>query len=278
MARIWEWQLDGGASLTATASAFGGIKIALNGQQLETVRGGMGVKKTTLALPTGPAELSYGAPMGVGFRLELRIEGQLVMPVRAPKGAPVAPQTCAACHAAVKAGDRFCDGCGKALPTPEQLTLQSEVKQGNSVVGALSILFIVAGGFLYMGQRAVANNALEQIAGLDASAPLAQPIPGVAAKTIGELREAIEWEANSILYLNLLLAALMFGLWQWGKRNPSAAIIVAFCTYLVIQVTNAALDPRTLGQGWLIKIFVFVYLVRGLKAAIALRKPVPSAA
>jgi hypothetical protein len=278
MARVWEWQLGDGTRVAATARAFGGITLQVNGEQLTRVRAAMKMQCELLPLPHMAAALHYGSPMGVGFRCELRVDGKLVLPTTAPKGFAKQLTACPNCQAALQRDARFCDACGQPIPSAEQLTKQSEAAQGNGAIGGLSLLFLLSGFAMYGVQRSAANQALRDIAGHDASAPLAQPIPGVAATTIGELREAIEWEANSVLVVNLLLAAIMCGLWLWGKRKPGPAIIIAFCTYVVVLVVNAALDPKTLAQGWLVKFIVIVYLVRGLKAALAVRSSTPSPA
>jgi hypothetical protein len=272
MAKTWEWQLDqGNTRVRAIVATFGRISLQVNGQEVQRLKSGMSMKSASMTLPAGEAELRYGAPLGISYRCELRVAGKLVLPESAPKSCATALKACPHCRAAIGAEDRFCDACGKALPSAEQLLLTSEVRQSNATIGALCVLFLIAGFVMYAGQRGAANDALEQIAAHDANAPLAQPIPGVAATTFGELRTQIEWEANSVLLVNLVLAAIMFGLWRWGKYNPGAAIIVAFCTYVVVLVTNAALDPRTIAQGWIVKFIVIAALLRGIKAALALR-------
>jgi hypothetical protein len=279
MARVWAWLIDNETTrLTASVSRFGRITIQVNGSEVQCVKAGWGMKSTAVALPAAPAELRYGAPFGVGFRCELHVAGKLVLPTSAPKGQPVALTACPHCNVPRTGDGRFCDACGKAQPSPEELMKRAEVQQGNSAIGGLSLLFLLAGVVMYGAQRAATDKALQQIAGHDADAPLAQPIPGFAATTFGELRSQIEWSTWSALLVNLVLAAIMFGLWRWGKSKPGAAIIVAFCTYVVVLVTNAALDPRTIAQGWVVKFIVIAYLFRGLKAALALRNVAPSPA
>ena len=39
------------------------------------------------------------------------------------------------------------------------------------------------------------------------------------------------------------------GLAIWGKRAPLQAVLVALATYVVVIVTNAMLDPKTIAQG-----------------------------
>jgi hypothetical protein len=253
MARVWEWTLEE-AQVTVTISAFGKLVASCNGVEqgrANTLLAGLRV--ISFDLPGGAlASLRYGPQDGV-FCCDLLREGQLVLPVRAPTGAVQALFRCPKCAAPLKAVDKFCEACGKQLPSVEQRLLEAPVQRGNSAIGGLSVLFMLSG-----------------VAGLAADTPLAEPVPGVAS-TVGELRTQLEWEALSGLLVNGVLAVLMLGLWQWGKKQPGAAITIAFCTYLVVIAVNFAIDPKTIAQGLIVKIFVIMYLVRGLKAALALR-------
>lgn len=272
MSRVWEWaSFEDGSVLTASIGMFGRITVTVDGRKIRPLRAGFSMKSTTVKLRSTEAVLHYGTPAGIGYRCELRVDGKLLLPTQAPGGSPTALTQCPSCKAALRQGDSFCETCGEALPSPDALVRQSEVAKGNSVVGGLSGLFLFSGAVMYLAQRRIADEALRQIAHFSEHAPVPRTITGVAATTIGELRSQIEWEATSVLVVNLVLAALMFGLWRWGKRKPGPAIIVAFCTFIVVQVTNAALDPATIGQGWIVKFIVVVYLVRGLKAALAER-------
>lgn len=79
------------------------------------------------------------------------------------------------------------------------------------------------------------------------------------------------WELWGVLVVNLILAVVMLGLAIWGKREPLVAVLVATATYVVIIVTNAIIDPITIGQGLLLKIAIIALLVKGIKAGLALR-------
>jgi hypothetical protein len=89
--------------------------------------------------------------------------------------------------------------------------------------------------------------------------------------TTQELREALEWEPKGVLIMNLVLAAIMALLAWWGRRAPLAAVLIATATYAVVIVANAIQDPATLPQGLIVKIIIIAFLVKGIKAALALR-------
>ena len=85
------------------------------------------------------------------------------------------------------------------------------------------------------------------------------------------MRKELAWEPWSILWINMILATMMIGLAIWARRSPLPAVLIATATYLVVIVASGIADPRSLGQGWIIKLIVIAFLVKGIKAALALR-------
>lgn len=271
MSRLWQWNFEDGSEVTASIGAFGGTRVTVDGRKLKPGKAGLRKRSFTVQLRTSEAVLHYGSSMGLGHTCELRVDGKLVLPTQAPPYFATALTACPSCKAALRQDDGFCGSCGKAVPSPDSLVRRSEAAQGNTAVGLLSGLFLFSGLVMYFVRR----SALRAIARIPDGAVLSEgdwalaSIPGML--TYGELRAHIEWEATSVLVANLVLAGLMFGLWLWGKRKPGPATIIAFCTFIVVQVVNAAVDPKTLAQGWILKFIVIVFLLRGLKAAVAER-------
>ena len=74
-----------------------------------------------------------------------------------------------------------------------------------------------------------------------------------------------------MLIVNLIIAAIMLALALWGRRSPLPAVLIATATYAVVIAYAAIGDPATLGQGLLMKIIIIAFLIRGIKAALALR-------
>lgn len=69
------------------------------------------------------------------------------------------------------------------------------------------------------------------------------------------------------LVVSLLIAVIYLGLVAWFPKNPFAAMLTAFVFYVTIQLVNAIADPVTIFSGWLIKIFVVVAFVKGIRSA-----------
>ena len=105
---------------------------------------------------------------------------------------------------------------------------------------------------------------------MDPTALYTTPING-RQYTVGELRKQLEWEPWGILAVNFILAAIMIGLSFWARRSPLPAVLIATATYAVVIVANAIVDPATIGQGMIMKIIVIGLLVKGIRAALALR-------
>lgn len=72
-----------------------------------------------------------------------------------------------------------------------------------------------------------------------------------------------------LIYAFLALAMLL--LFFWGRRSPFPAIVTALCIYLALMALNAMVDPTTLIQGLILKIFVLGAFLGGIKAAMVTR-------
>lgn len=75
-----------------------------------------------------------------------------------------------------------------------------------------------------------------------------------------ELKVRLTALSGAILAAFLVLAALT-------PRAPRLCLILGLVVFWGIHLLNAALDPSTLAQGFLIKILFTLALVRGLKNA-----------
>ncbi len=69
----------------------------------------------------------------------------------------------------------------------------------------------------------------------------------------------------------LVLSGIMAALAFWSRKAPLPAVLVATAVYFALIVLDAIYDPKTLTQGLPLKLLFIVLLVRGIKAALALR-------
>ncbi len=74
------------------------------------------------------------------------------------------------------------------------------------------------------------------------------------------------------LAINLGLAAVFLGLWFWAKKNVLAASVVALLLFITVVAINGVLEPGTLYQGIIVKIFFVAALVKAISAAQQERK------
>lgn len=257
------WDVDDSTVVKARLGAFGKQVITVNGAEVVNQRRMSHKGLLPFTLPDGRAAVLSVAPQFVGSPIvELRVDDRLL--VDTPKD----PVKCPSCAATVKPNDRFCDGCGHALPGPEQRVQQRRVAEATGTMRALAVLFSIFGVAMYFVSKAQADKALAQLAALDATQTL--DIEGVSY-TVADLRAQVQWEPWGVLVTNLVLAAVMGLLALWGKRSPLPAVLAATATYVTVIVVNAIVDPKTIAQGILMKILVIAFFVKGIKAALALR-------
>lgn len=232
-------------------------RVSLNGEPVQEFSGKRGPEFSLSDGRMAEAFVKWGlTERTVG----LRVNGEI-----ARLAAPGTKIRCEKCSAEMKAYDKFCESCGTPAQPPEVQQLDLSIKGATGVIGALSILFLLAGLVLGGIQYSRAQDALEKLAQYDAAAQWSEPVNGKIV-TVGELREMVVWEPIGVLLVNILLAVVMAGLYFWGRRSPLPAVLVAAGTYLAVQVISAIVDPATFGQGIVLKIIIVAMLYRGIKA------------
>ena len=197
--------------------------------------------------------------------MELRIDGRLML----ENGKQALK--CRSCGAAVKPFDRFCEQCGKAMPSAEWMGHEKQVKEATRTIFALAVLFVIGGVLMYFLGKENTETALAKLRTMDPDQVLPNAIDGVTY-TVRELRQRLEWESTGALVANLILAAAMGMLGLWSRRAPLAAVFVATALYAVMLVVGAIINPASIAQGFLMKILVVALLVKGCKAALAMRE------
>lgn len=256
------WEIDGANTVQASFGAFGGKLVKLNGRE---VHNGRKIEKGQIpfALADGrQAAISVKGQLVGGPEIDLRVDGHLVVETGKE------PIKCPSCGVAAKPYDRFCAKCGSAMPPAEHYQARKHVKHATGAIKILAALFLISGILMYFVTKGQADATLAQLQGAEAGA-----IYEVQGKeyTVEALRETLAWEPKSVLVVNLVLAAIMVGLAWWGRRAPLAAVLIATAAYAVVIVANAIDNPATLGQGIIVKIIIIAFLVKGIKAALALR-------
>lgn len=69
------------------------------------------------------------------------------------------------------------------------------------------------------------------------------------------------------MILNLCISLLYLILAAWANKNPFGAILTALVVYITINVVNAFIQPVSLFQGIILKIFFIGAFVKGIRSA-----------
>jgi len=62
----------------------------------------------------------------------------------------------------------------------------------------------------------------------------------------------------------ILIALIFFSLGLWTKKKPYSAILSALIFYVALLLIDAVYEPMSLFKGIIVKIFIIIYLARGL--------------
>lgn len=74
-----------------------------------------------------------------------------------------------------------------------------------------------------------------------------------------------------LLYINLALSLVYFGLWYWARQNPYMAALLALLLFVGVHAVSAIVEPSSLAQGILIKVLFVAALTRAVMAGHAAR-------
>lgn len=258
------WEVDEQNRVQATLGGLGKLVVSVNGREVH--RAWSLTHKAPVAFALGDGRAATISVTQATFALpvvDLRVEGELM--ASTTKDAV----KCRSCGARVKPNDRFCDGCGHPLTTAQARSYEQRVKEATSSMRTLAVIFLLSGASMYFMTKSQSAEALVRLASLDSTATL--DVGGVTY-TVADLRQQLNWAPWGVLIPNVVLAAVMTGLAAWGKRSPLSAVLVATATWAVVMVTNAIIDPATIGQGIILKIIVIAVFARGIRAALALRE------
>lgn len=260
-----KWEIDENTVVETTFGAFGKKRFYVNGIEVNSWQKGKTKNEFLFSLADGrPLQIIYAQRFIGQPTIELRVVGQLMI----ENGKEAIK--CRSCNKVAKPYDRFCTQCGQAMPDAKDHTHQKYVKEATGAIKALAVLYAIFGVVMFFISKSQSSDALIKLQGMSPESVFPTPINGVTY-TVSALMHQILWESWSVLIVNFILAAVMGGLALWGRRAPLAAVLVATATYVVVNVTNGIIDPKSIGQGFYMKIIIIVLLVRGIKSALALR-------
>jgi hypothetical protein len=197
-------------------------------------------------------------------------------------GVPVGPM-CPKCSADLAPGEKFCSGCGAEVKTSaersrerrDQEQISGQIATARRWLLIVSILTFVSGVGFYFIQS---NETEKQIAEAERSMAGLEPAERDQAlkQQIGMTwDEAVRRDRGAVrllLFVNLALGAIYLGLWAWAKKNAFVASAIALSLFVTVIVVSAVLEPKSLMQGLLVKIFFTLALAKAISAAARARK------
>ncbi len=213
-------------------------------------------------------------------------------------------QACPSCGEEIAAGEVFCTGCGtptnEPAPAPDvvqdppppvpvgpyiteppvnKVLSTDRIGKARKWLFAVAILTLLTGLFYYFTQKEAVEKQItaaeQQTAQMDPGErdqQMQQNIGMTFAEAVAHDRGRV----NLMLAINIAMAAIYLGLWWWAKRNPLPAALIALLLFITVTVINAVMEPTSMYQGVIVKVFFVVALARAIGAAKEERKLVPT--
>ena len=259
------WKIDESNYLTTKRGLFGKYRVSLNGVEVSNKILWKKINIPFVLSDRRKAELLI-IPSGYAAEFELRIDNQLLLSETDNKNI-----SCLKCASSAKIGDKFCEKCGSALPNAENQLRMKKLREARNAIGIVGGLFILSGVVMFFVQRSATARMMQNLSNLQDTQLYSQLVAGKQI-TVGELRHQLQSQPMYILAMNFLLAAIMFGLYQYAKKSPLVSLLIAMGIYVSVQVTSAIISPMTMGQGIYVKILMIGLLTKGIRSALELRK------
>jgi len=147
---------------------------------------------------------------------------------------------------------------------------RSTVGRAAKWVLAVGILQVLCGAVFGMMNSRDADKALQTLAKFDADEVV--ELEDGTQKTAAELRTDVERERIAGFAIPIGVGVAMLALYVWARRSPLPAMVSALCLYLLVVGVSGVIDPKTLAQGVIVKVFFITALIAGIKAALAERE------
>lgn len=209
----------------------------------------------------------------------------------AMEGPSVGGTKCPKCAAEVAAGEKFCAACGSGIavaddgvvhaqdpvppavvPYPQMDNFERDARIGRARkwLLAISAITLVTGFIFYAINKDEVEKQIRQaevqIAGIDPQTR-DQLMKDQTGMTWEEAKAHDRGQVNLLLFVNIGLSIVYFGMWIWAKRNALAASVTALLLFVTVIGVNAVYEPKTLAQGIIVKIFFIAALAKAISAA-----------
>lgn len=88
---------------------------------------------------------------------------------------------------------------------------------------------------------------------------------------LGGILFGVVMESMLVLAINMVLAGIQFGLWQWSKKNLLPAAITSLVLFVTLHLVDAVADPASLARGILVKVLFVIALAQAIRAGLEAR-------
>ncbi len=78
--------------------------------------------------------------------------------------------------------------------------------------------------------------------------------------------------ASDVFITYSIMALIYLVLGFWSQKKPLIALVLALLVYLTTTVISGIVDPATIYKGIIIKVFIIVFLAKGINSALHVRK------
>lgn len=180
-----------------------------------------------------------------------KCKGPITVPRANPLDTGTEKPTCPKCGVSITAGQTFCEECG------HQLKKGSARKRSRSPRRRMSL-----------GQKA----HLEAIRRARFWILAVAVLHLIGALFFFIAPGEMDSVATIIIVVNIIYAAIYAGFGFWSNTNPFAASLAAMILFCTTILVNVVIDPTTIFQGILIKIFVILALLSGMKSGLRYRR------
>ena len=193
--------------------------------------------------------------------------------------------SCIKCGTTLAADEKFCSACGQPLhgayiedayaPGAAPKSPRHYLGVARKWLMAISILTLLSGlGFYFVQKSAIEKDIREAEANTAQLDPVLRD--ELMVKETGmTFAGAIAHDRGMVkllLAVNMALSLIYLVLWSWAKHNPYMASLVALMLFVTVVLVSAVLEPKTLAQGIIVKIFFTIALVRAVMAGNEERK------
>ncbi|MET3133474.1 hypothetical protein AAKU55_003764 [Oxalobacteraceae bacterium GrIS 1.11] len=259
-----KWEVDEVTVVEANFGVFGQKIVTVNGYEVYKQRRQRVKGEIELTLPDGRTALITSRQPITGYAIvELRVNGRLM--IASGKEAV----KCCACGSIVKPYDQFCTKCGVTMSKAKDYTHFEYIKSATTTIWTLAALYLISGVVMFFMAKFELAETFVKLQGMSPEALVSMNDGN--SYTVEALSKKLMWQTWGVLIVSAILASVMGVLARWSKRAPLAAILIATAIFVVVNVANAIADPKTLGQGVVVKVFVVFFLLKGIKAALAHR-------